>query len=79
MVTVEDICGGNNLLFLHSLSLTTLQHYDLRSGFPADLFNGKDWPPSPSLIKLLTFATIDLDLLRETQREGPGQRVEPTP
>ena len=34
----KDICGGNNLLFLHSLSLTTLQHYDLHSGFPADIF-----------------------------------------
>ena len=34
----KDICGGNNLLFLRSLSLTTLQHYDIRAGFPADLF-----------------------------------------
>ena len=34
----KDICGGNNLLFLHSLSFTTPQHYDVRAGFPADIF-----------------------------------------
>ena len=34
----KDFCGGNNLPFLHSLSLTTLQHYDLRAGFPGDIF-----------------------------------------
>ena len=34
----KDICGGNNLLFLDSLSLTTLQHYDVRAGFPLTSF-----------------------------------------
>ena len=33
----KDICGGNNLLFLHSLSFTTLQHYYVCAGFLADI------------------------------------------
>ena len=34
----KDICGGNNLLFAHSLSFITLEHYDVFAGFPADIF-----------------------------------------
>ena len=60
MVTVErHICVGTNLLFLHLLSLITLERYDVCAGFPADIFVfGKDWPPSPSLIKMLTSPTL---------------------
>ena len=40
MVTVETHLGvGNNILFLYSISLTTLQHYDVGAGFPADIFS----------------------------------------
>ena len=39
MVTVErHLCVGNNLLFLHFLSLITLERYDVCAGFPADIF-----------------------------------------
>ena len=39
MVTVErHLCVGNNLLFLHFLSLITLERYDVCGGFPADIF-----------------------------------------
>ena len=34
----KDICGGNNLLFLHSLSFITLERYDVCAGFRADIF-----------------------------------------
>ena len=42
LVTVEShLCVGNNILFLHSLSLITLitlQSYKVYTGFPADIF-----------------------------------------
>ena len=39
IVTVErHLCVGNNLLFLHFLSLITLERYDVRAGFRAVIF-----------------------------------------
>ena len=39
LVTVEShLCVGNNILFLHSLSLITLQCYDVYTAFPAYIF-----------------------------------------
>ena len=39
LVTVEShLCVGNNILFLHSLSLITLQSYDVYTGFPVDIY-----------------------------------------
>ena len=39
LVTVEShLCVGNNILFLQSLSLITLQRYDVYTGFPADIY-----------------------------------------
>ena len=39
MVSVHThLYGGNNLLFVYSLALMTLQRYDICAVFPADLF-----------------------------------------
>ena len=81
MVTVErHLCVGNNVLFLRSLSLITLERYDVCAGFPADMFVMEKIGSFSITYKDVNFCHyIDLDLLWEVQRNsnsgGPRQRV----